>query len=231
MNLTDEQLQTLDRYIKIRALVDRGVAGERTVAKKKAAKMERADPWLPDAFKAYQEAAKAANQDRYSSPDSASWDRMSPEQVRAFYEQIRGAPKPDKDASWGQRIGWTIFQWVAERVGDIPDEVYEELFGAEEEEMGRSRNQSRGPRRNRKKREPKLLEDWLAQEGLELELAEDAKTKEELVEIILTWPVRLLERLLSDGKDGAQVLGEYLIKELSLAVEEIEDEDDEDSEG
>lgn len=219
---TDDE-KVLDRYLKVRRMAQdpRTPDGERAAARSAAAKLEEKHPGLREAAEAMEAAAAAAAANPSSSTAPPSWDWagiQDPARAAEFIRQVRNMP-PLPGSPWHERLFKHAFDLFADlALGELDPNTDPQ----ENPAMPRGR-------RNKKPSYPKDINKFMSNEGVEVALAEDRKTKEPLVEVTFTWPEELFERLNGD-KAGAEKLGAYLLREVLTEMGGEEDDEDEDSE-
>lgn len=238
--ISPDELKLINRYLKIRALAERGDSGEKQSAAKKLQAMELENPWLADFAAQYEQASRQAGQ----TPDPLNpetWADLDQEAIQAFWQAVRDgieANKPPKGAGLKDRITWRAMSWLGEVLEDLIDDTQPEadMRTRKKDDSNGKKKQEENPKKPKRAVKkpiyPKDLGKWLLKEGVEVGFGEDEDSGEEVVTLDMVLPRALVERLIEDG--AGELFGEFLLSQVEQAIaeedEEEEDEDDEDSE-
>lgn len=210
----DTMEELLAKYGKVKALfLHPGTPeAEKKNAQRQMERMERNNPGLAEAWKAYEDALGKAKVGPGGGPvdwNQVDWSRMDEAELKRVLRELRKVKLPE-GAPWGDRVAKSVFDKLADYVLDTPMET---LFS--EDEMTKM-----------KKKKP--LADRLAK-ALQLDDEEGRGNK-----ITLFAEFELRETLVQDLLDaGPEEGGKALFEALRRGLESggyLESDDDEDTE-
>lgn len=207
--------ELLAKYGKVKALFSHPGTpeAEKKNAQRQMERMERNNPGLREAWKAYEDALGKAKGGGPVDWNQVDWSRMDEGELKRVLRELRKVKLPE-GAPWGDRVAKSVFDKLADYVLDTP---MENLFS--EDEMAKMKKEGKNK---------KPLEERLAK-VLQLDDEEGRGGK-----IVLFAEFELRETLVQDLLDaGPEEGGKALFEALRRGLESggyLESDDDEDTE-
>src|SRR3990167_1441819 len=183
-----------------------GTEAERANARQLLDMLAAKHPWLDSFAETYEKAQAGAGRSAWEGLDPEDWTNISPDQIVEIYRAIRQA-KPPKDAPVGEKLAWRALDWIAGKLEGMGPEGIAEALGLgeeEEERRGSGKRNKHGPGKRNKRSKPQhpaKVKAWMEWEGLEGDFDVDKETDEDLLELVVCFPVELWEQIIEEGKE------------------------------